>query len=366
MNDDAIAEFLRTHEAAPVGLTPPLPVLQPMPNGGEQARPEFNFEVEYACEEWKPLPLSEAPPKDGEFPVRFIDGCHAGQPVLCLTVRGSGRPVPLYLAEVGAVALKSVGRTFEREFVHIDRVLSFVADLFPWEQVEAFSAAIQNNPAIGLRVLAANDVDPAVHNLYDYEAMRQQAQARAQYEMTNLERLAMASCAEHPTLIDGPLNRLGGRIRSDDALRVGCVKMSADVPLHHQGMRTLLSLKPAHRTPVYFAPGNEGGQGGAIPVAAWYVRMVGGRNLAPNWGYVRVEVPWVQFEGRFRGDFTFVDRLSRWLIDARCRADSYSRMPVSLEPIVRAEDALKPLFTPLAVLVNRLYRQAGLFRGNER
>jgi hypothetical protein len=60
-----------------------------------------------------------------------------------------------------------------------------------------------------------------------------------------------------------------------------------------------------------------------------------------------------------------VNRLSRWLIDARCRTDSYARMPVSLDPIVRAEDALKPLFTPVPVLVNRLYRTAGLFRGNE-
>ena len=40
-------------------------------------------------------------------------------------------------------------------------------------------------------------------------------------------------------------------------------------------------------------------------------------------------------------------------------------MPVSLEPIVRAEDALKPLFTPFPVLVNRLYRTAGFFRGGE-
>ena len=67
----------------------------------------------------------------------------------------------------------------------------------------------------------------------------------------------------------------------------------------------------------------------------------------------------------FRQDFGFVNRLSRWLIDARCRTDSYARMPVSLDPIVRAEDALKPLFTPIQVLVNRLYRTAGLFRKDE-
>ena len=38
-------------------------------------------------------------------------------------------------------------------------------------------------------------------------------------------------------------------------------------------------------------------------------------------------------------------------------------MPVSLEPIVRAEECLKPLFTPLPVLANRLYRHAGIALG---
>jgi hypothetical protein len=77
-----------------------------------------------------------------------------------------------------------------------------------------------------------------------------------------------------------------------------------------------------------------------------------------------VDVPWVQFEDR-PDRFGFVGRLSRWLMDARCRADSYARMPVSLDPIVRAEEAIKPLFSPLPVLVNRLYRRAGLFRRTE-
>lgn len=366
MSNDAIADFLRTHEAAPVGATPTLPLLEPTTEVEEEKTETFDLEIEYPREEWRPRELSEAPAKEGEYPLRFIDGCHAGQPVLCLTVRGRGWPIPLYLAEVGAISLKLVGGRFEREFHRIDRVLSFVADPFPWEEVETFAAAIANNPAFGLRVLAAELPKDENYSRFDYEVMRRQAEARAQYEMVNLERLAAEAGADRPTLVDGPLNRLGGSIAADSALRVGLVKLSTKLPLHDQGMRTLLALKPGQRTPVYFSSGNQGGQGGAVPVAAWFVRMVGGNNLAPNWGFVRVEVPWVQFKGRFRSDFTFVDRLSRWLIDARCRAGSYSRMPVSLEPIVRAEDALKPLFTPLPVLVNRLYRQAGLFRGTER
>jgi hypothetical protein len=55
--------------------------------------------------------------------------------------------------------------------------------------------------------------------------------------------------------------------------------------------------------------------------------------------------------------------LSRWLIDARCRQQSYARMPVSLEPIVRAEDSLKSLFTPFGVLRNRFLRHAGVIGG---
>ena len=80
-----------------------------------------------------------------------------------------------------------------------------------------------------------------------------------------------------------------------------------------------------------------------------------------------MDVPWAQLVTRYAGGerSAFVSRLSRWLVDARCRIDSYARMPISLDPIVRAEDALKPLFTPLPVLVNRLYRQAGLFRRSE-
>lgn len=98
-----------------------------------------------------------------------------------------------------------------------------------------------------------------------------------------------------------------------------------------------------------------------MPTASWFLKLAGGPRLAPNWGFVRVDVPWVQFESHFHGDFSFVGRLSRWLIDARCRQESYARMPVSLEPIVRAEESLKPLFTPLPILSTRLYRWSGAF-----
>jgi hypothetical protein len=97
-------------------------------------------------------------------------------------------------------------------------------------------------------------------------------------------------------------------------------------------------------------------------VATWYLKLAG--SDMPNWGIVRVEVPWEQFVHLWpttHDQTGFVHRLSRWLIDARCRQESYQRMPVSLEPIVRAEESLKSLLTPFGVLKNRFLRHAGLF-----
>lgn len=364
-DQDAVRRFLSTYQAAPVGVTPTQPNI-PADEGEADEMPSADLSVEVRADEWKVMMVGETPARDGEFPTRFIDGSQTGQPVLCVR-SPQGWPIPLVLSEVGAVALRSVGRRFEREFVAVERVLSFVADPFPWEEVEAFAAAMQNKPELQLRVLPANRPAEA-HSSFDYEVMRTQARARTQQEMTTLERLAVTVNPHTPTLVDGPLNRVMATPRPDLPLRVGIVKQQAADYLHPQGWRTLLDLKPAHRTPV-FRYESKGTDGGRFPVAGWFLKLTGGPRLAPNWGYVRVEVPWGQFTRRVQRDdpkdFGFVDRLSRWLIDARCRTDSYTRMPVSLDPIVRAEDVLKPVFTPTAVLVNRLYRMAGLFRGHE-
>jgi hypothetical protein len=361
---DAIRRFFRLYEVSPVGATPVQPNLPPEEDETD-AKETVDLSVEVAPEAWKPLIVPEAPARDREFPTRFIDGSQAGQPVLC--VRSPlGWPIPLVMSEVGAVALKSVGRGFEREFVAVERVLSFVADPFPWEEVEAFAECLVNKPELKLRVLPANRPKEE-HSPFDYEVMRMQARARAHQEMTVLERLALAVDSKAPTLVDGPLNRLMGAPGADCGLRVGVVKSQQANHLHDDGRGALLTLKPGQRTPIFRFEGIRGDHGG-MPVASWFLKLAGGPRLAPNWGYVRVEVPWGQFLERVnitQKEFGFVNRLSRWLIDARCRTESYARMPVSLDPIVRAEDALKPLFTPTQVLVNRLYRSAGLFRGSE-
>ncbi len=363
--NEAIERFLRTHRAAPVGATPPRPDLPPADASNDTA-PQLNLDAERLLADWEPLPLSEAPARAGEYPVRFIDGSHVGQPVLCIR-SPQGYPVPLLIAEVGAVALKLTGRTFEREFRAVERVLGFVADPFPWEEVEAFATALANHPNLQLRVLPARFPDAAKYSPFDYEAMRTQAYNRCQNEMLNLEVLALASDPRVPTLVDG---QLGGRIGEKAAalrpLLLGAVKSPTLPRFHDRGYNTLLDMKPGQRTPYFQDVRKTDGKITDVPLACWFLRLAGGPRLAPNWGIVRIDLPWVQLERIPESERSgFVNRLSRWLVDARCRTESYARMPVSLDPIVRAEDALKPLFTPLPVLVNRLYRQAGLFRRNE-
>lgn len=355
-DQDAISRFLREHGAAVVGSTPPQPVLPPEDEG----RPDpARLDVEHAAEDWRPLIVPEAPVRPDEAPRRFIDGSVTADPVLCLRAP-AGWPIPLLLAEVGAVALRLQGRRFVREFAAVERLVSFVADPFPWQEVEAFAAALANVAGFPLQVVRANLPDLAHHSPFDYEVMRGQARAACEQAMRVWERLALAHDRSVVTLVDGPLLRVTGEPDPNSPLVIGVAKTQAASYLHEAGWRTLLDLRPGQRTPVFQLTGVGGDRESHFKVASWYLKLAGGPRLAPNWGHVRVEVPWRQFERIGTDRFGFVNRLSRWLIDARCRQASYARMPVSLEPIVHAEDVLKPLFTPLSLLSTRLYRQAGL------
>jgi hypothetical protein len=79
----------------------------------------------------------------------------------------------------------------------------------------------------------------------------------------------------------------------------------------------------------------------------------------PSWGVVRVEVAQKFFEQTGK-DFRFLDRLSHSLRRMRCRRSDYGRGPVSLEPIVRAEEVLKALFSPPSWLSQHFYRMTGI------
>jgi hypothetical protein len=96
-------------------------------------------------------------------------------------------------------------------------------------------------------------------------------------------------------------------------------------------------------------------------VVSWYLKLDGANGAMPNWGIVRLEIPKARFD-QTGGDYAYPSRLSRAVLDMRCRrADgSYARGPVSLEPIVRAEESLGSLLAPLPSLVERFCRITGL------
>ena len=360
-SDDAIRRFFRRHAGAAVGT---YPVQNDLDAVSDKRDELIEWDVEQPADAWQPVALPETPAQPGEVPVRFIDGCQSGHAVACLRAPDVGWPIPVFLAEVGGVALRLRGRDLRRDFFGLDRVVSFVTDVFPWPEVEALAAALASLPDFPLRVLPTGK--PAVDDpidLFDYERMRKAAQNRANNEMSNWEAIALAADRTTPTLCDG---RLEPRLRSSAAadrfaLVVGVVKTHSANLLHPQGWRTLLDLKPGQRTPFFRIAKTAKGESNDLPVATWFVKMAGGEEVMPNWAAVRVEVPWIQFERWPEpGRTGFVNRLSRWLIDARCRQRSYARMDVSLEPIVRAEDSLKSLFTPFGVLRNRFLRHAGV------
>jgi hypothetical protein len=172
--------------------------------------------------------------------------------------------------------------------------------------------------------------------------------------MRVLEELALFRDAETPSLIDG---RLGGRVEAGgwpaDADVVGLIKSHREDYLHPEGWRTLYALEPGRRTPVFKVASKH------LPVASWYLKLDGPNGGLPNWGVVRVEVPWEQFERR-GGEFGRIDRLSQALLHLRCRRGSYGRAPVSLEPVVRAEESLKALFSSLSTLQQHFFRLTGL------
>ena len=361
MSSNPVREFFHRHRAAAAGAMGSQPIQQSDP----EERAEIRWDCELEPDDWRPVICAEAPIRPDERPSRFVDGCHTGQAVTWLRNPTHGWPVAVFLAEVGGVAMELQGKTLVRRFFGLERVVSFVVDAFPWDEVESFAAAISNLRDFPLRLLPARRPDPADVNLFDYEVMRSQAEVRTIREMTTWESVALNADRDAPTLLDGPLaSRDLATTQNRTGLLIAVIKTHNRNYLHDQGWRTLLDLPRAQRTPFFKIDPPAGRRRAGVAVATWYLKLAD--SDAPNAGIVRVEVPWAQFVDRWPttgAQSGFVGRLSRWLIDARCRQQSYARMPISLEPIVRAEESLKSLFTPFNLLRNRFLRHAGLIGG---
>jgi hypothetical protein len=167
-----------------------------------------------------------------------------------------------------------------------------------------------------------------------------------------LEEKALTHDPDTPSLVDGRL----GRFQQADLGRrrvVGVIKQQREDYLHPQGWQALYRLEPGQRTPAFRLPSKN------LPVVSWYLKLDGARGALPNWGVVRVEISEDHFEAEGL-HFDYLNRLSAAILHLRCRQGSYGRAPVSLEPIVRAEESLKSLFTSPDTLAQRFFHLTGL------
>ena len=188
---------------------------------------------------------------------------------------------------------------------------------------------------------------------FDFELMRRRTHNRSNYEMATLEELALNQDRHRPSLIDGVLEPRvrGPELRASPI--VGLIKTHRENYLHPHGWRTFYDLTPGQRTPSFLLPSPN------LPVVSWYLRLTAGDAEGPTWGVVRVEIS-QDFFRTLPDPFAYIDALSAWLVELRCRRPDYDRSAISLEPIVQAEESLRALFTPPDQLKWWFYHATGL------
>jgi hypothetical protein len=353
-------EFLRRHGARRVREFAPQPEL--LTDSNPLAKDEEKVDLDYerpSCD-WAPLPLPCEYPHDwAQGPQRFVDGKDVGRTIAWLQSE-DGFPVPIRLAEVGAIALRVMDngrgqKELRREWDKVERVVAFMADLFPWHEVEEFAYALQGTGFRLLPVYAGDDENEGPLNFFDFESMRKRAGDSSKNEMLRLEREALGQDNATPSLVDGSLETHSAGFGQSDPV-VGLVKTHSRNYLNAEGWRTYYQLEPCQRTPAFCVPGR---QRRALDVISWYVRLDGARGELPNYGVVRVEVPKPFFEDNGK-DWTYLDRVSKLICNYRCRDAGYGRAAISIHPIQRAEESLGSLFTQSDTLISRFYHLTGL------
>src|SRR5579884_594457 len=323
------------------------PPLEPIVESDVEEEPKADLAFEMPLDAWKPCPIPAESIDRNALPQRFIDGCHWGQTVAWLRDSLS-YPIPVRLAEIGGVCLRSNGHSLRRESVYVERIVCLIVDSFPQAEVEAFKADlakfnIRLSPALPPKIGEQRQLT------YDLARMDQRAYTQAQVEMRVLEERALGQDTETLSLVDGPL----GRLMHPRAIGVIKQHRTNYLGLHPQCWSVFYNLEPGQRTPAFLLTSQ--GQ----PVVSWYLKLDGASGTMPNWGIVRVEISCNHFESQ-RCRFRYLDRISSALLHLRCRQNSYARAPVSMEPIVYAEKSLKSLLTPPAILAQRFYHLTGL------
>ena len=327
--------------------------------------PRCDWSYEFRSGLWERVVVRNVPPFDPADPLmprRFVDGKDVGR-VVAYVASPAGFPVPIRLSQIGAVGVRGVSPegacpetpiTLRVESRRVEKVVSLMADLFPWDEIERFAAGLH---ACGFRLLIARRAGPE-DDPRNVAWLQENVRYRTREEMFRLERRA-ASASGHDgtappvTLADGRLDDKEEIVRGDAPL-IGLVKTHANTSyLHDEGWDVLYALRPGERTPALALTTEK------LKLVTWYLRLTDGDG-GPLDGVVRVELSRAFFQNTAQGNFAYIDRLSRALCRWRTRDAGYGRAGVTLHPIQQAEEMLRAHFVSTDTLISRFYHLSGL------
>ncbi|HNE02905.1 MAG TPA: hypothetical protein PLT08_00190 [Anaerolineales bacterium] len=313
---------------------------------------EVDLELEMSDKAWQAINIVNTlnwRPIEWEYsPIRFVDGKDVGQTVAWV-YSPDGYPVPIRLSQIGSIVMNLENGEIRRDYSTVDRVVSMVVDPFSWEDIEGFARSLQAN---GIRLLPAYPLDP--NATFEFEKLRQASQDRTREEMSVLEEAAIARNNNVPTVIDGRLDKHSGGFDRSYSPVFGVIKTHYQNYLNRTGMQVLYDLKAGERTPFFRLTPNQ-----RPSVITWYLRLSDAIGTTPTWGFIRIEVSQDWFFMNQQNE-NFVNRLSRAIYEYRCKESSYRRAPVSIHPIVRAEESLGSQYQPDSQIIADFYRQSGI------
>src|SRR6202035_4086997 len=139
-------EFLRdygAHRMRDDTMRPLLLGINDVPTDQETDE-EANLNYEEDAEKWKPIDVQGVPiPTDWPLcPRGFVDCKDLGRTVAWLQTM-EGFPIPVRLSEIGAVVMCNGPDGIRREWCVVKRVVSMIVDPFPWDEIESFAFALQ-------------------------------------------------------------------------------------------------------------------------------------------------------------------------------------------------------------------------------
>ena len=349
-------DFLREHSGRRIGgygerprlLTDSAPSEAAPENNSDL---EVNLDYEIGGDSWRAIDTggSRTPPDWPHAPRVFVDGKDVGRTVAWIK-DSDGAPVPVRLSQIGAIAMHIVAdNEIRRGFYQVERVVSFLADRFPWESVEAFAVALQQH---GYRLLICRDPGAAV-DPFDFDRLNHNAKRRSLEEMLRLEKQAVISARGVPILVDGRLDPKSGSFEKDDPI-VGLVKTPSLNYLHRQGRGLICDIGPGERTPAFRIRSSK------QDLVSWYLRMGPWDGESPLQGVVRVEASRLYFEDKLNCDCTYFNCLSQYLCKARTHDTGYGRASTTVLPVQRAEDVLGASFLAPDTMSSSFYRITGL------